>query len=58
MGVVVTGASFGEIPDEWECQRVASGISPMAWINNDPALGALLLAMASPYNSLVIINIT
>ena len=38
------------------CQRVASGISPTVRINNDPASGALLLAMASPYNSLATIN--
>jgi hypothetical protein len=43
----------GEIPDEWECQREASGISPPARINDDPGhvtmQGALHLAARTPF---------
>jgi hypothetical protein len=48
VGAVVAGASFGEIPDEWECQREASGISPTARINDDPAQSVLHLSAVTP----------
>jgi hypothetical protein len=52
VGAVVAGAHFGEIPDEWECQREASGISPTARINDDPADRSPTPGCSYPYSSI------